>query len=126
MVIQDLSGDLHAITHCAENVDDCPSNGGLAASGFSDQTQRLAFVKFETNAINRPHLGNLAREHAAGNRKSHGQILNFEKFFHLRNWRHSRLLTPCSPDDTSPNALERFQSTLVRSTRTSPAFPYLA
>ena len=60
----------------------------------------------------------LAREHAANDGKSHRQVLNFEKLFHFRR--------PDSLNDTSPNVPARFQSTRARSTRTSPASPYIA
>ena len=78
MVIEDLSTDLDAMSHRAENVDDCASHGALAAPGFSNPAQRLPFVEFQTYAINGLNFRDLARENAAHDGKAHAETLNFD------------------------------------------------
>src|SRR5215831_954352 len=79
MVVEDLPVDLDAISHCAEDVDDRPSNGALPAPGFANEAQCFAFMKIEAHVIDCAHFRDLAGEDTTDDGESDTEILDFQE-----------------------------------------------
>ena len=81
-MIEDLPQDIDVIIHSAENVQNRPANGRLAAAAFPHQAERLARIEIQIHAIDRTHRCLLAQEYAAVDREVDVQVLDFEDSFH--------------------------------------------
>ena len=81
-MVEHLPGDLHTVTHGAQDVDDGASYRALAAARLADQAQRFAFDQIEAHSVDRLHLGNLTQEDPAEDGKADPQIFDFENLLH--------------------------------------------
>ena len=62
-----------------DEAQDGPARGGLAASGFTDEPQRLAPAKLEADAVHRLHVPHVSSEHPPLNREVLLQLADLEK-----------------------------------------------
>src|SRR5207245_6637001 len=79
MVVKDPAADLHAITHCAEDVDDRAADRRLAAPGLADKAKRFSAMQLERNALDRVDLADAAQQDSAEHGELDDELLDVEK-----------------------------------------------
>jgi hypothetical protein len=83
-VVENLSADIDAVAHRAQDVDDGAADGRFAAPGFAYQSERFAAVERERHAVNGTHFCAFAEQESAEHGKPDVQVLDFKNGSHLR------------------------------------------